>query len=194
MSDYDPVADAVQKAKDIVETVGLSEPLASIAFERALGAFLGPDIDPQKESGNGGGEEDGSFKELSATASQIAKGLSVQPQTLAEILHIDDEGQPQIDIPPGRLPKKTSDGARRVAVLTVAAQDFGLGEKWTSYETIRSACEANNVYDSKNFSKHMGKGVSDWLRSKGSGADREYQLRPNAIATAAEWVTEFSGG
>jgi hypothetical protein len=163
------VAEVLKKAWSAVEDAGLPEHVQPTAFRAAV-RLLAPDgivgaaaprssavrrdTGDSPASGDSSGEEQIAVSENEIYA-RVVEHTGTDRQKLEQILHLDDEGV-RVSLPGLRLGRNNADRTRAVAQILTIARGFGLEENETSLELIRRECVRLKVYDSANFSSHIG--------------------------------------
>jgi hypothetical protein len=106
---------------------------------------------------------------------RVVEHTGADRERLEQVLHLDD-GTVRVSLPGLRLGRNNAERTRAVAQILTIARGFGQEETETSLEVIRSECARLKVYDSANFSSHIGK-LAGYVVS-GSGQMR--RLRPTS--------------
>jgi len=186
------VSEVLRQAWSDVEKAGLPEAVQPIAFREAV-RLLAPETpaaspkrfgverkDTGSRSGNGAtGSGDGRV-DISEEQiyDRVVEHTGVDRGRLEEVVHLDDDG-PRVSLPGFRLGNNNAERTRAVAQILTIARGFGMEENETPLEVIRTECIRLKVYDSANFSSHIGK-LSGYVVS-GSGQHRRLRAKSTGI-------------
>lgn len=147
----------VQTAYDAVKELDATDDYKLSGYQIVLKSLL-LDVTPSPASGY---QSKNSNKQNATSAENedwqvtIASKIGITPEQVGEIYHYTDEGVIELIIENKDLPKTNSKSTQHiVALLTAGRQALG-GERTTTLDVVRSACEKYRVYDSNNFMKYV---------------------------------------
>lgn len=149
--------EALEAALEDVEEARVPEHLQEVAFAKAFDLHAGLTT-PREPSpfhpvvDAGAGPNDAS--ERSDAISKIASRLGVDGGTVSEVYAVIED-ELQLIIPAGKLAGRSATGAKEIALLLAGGRQAAGVEEWTSWDTIREACQEFKRYDSPNFAKTM---------------------------------------
>lgn len=188
------VAEVLKKAWSAVEDAGLPEHVQPTGLREAV-RLLAPEGSVgtrpprsavvSRDSGDSGstsvsaGDERISVGE-NEIYDRVVEHTGADREKLERVLHLDDEGV-RVSLPGLRLGRNNAERTRAVAQILTIARGFGLEENETSLEIIRGECTRLKVYDSANFSAHVGK-LPGYVVS-GSGQNRRLRAKSPGIQT-----------
>lgn len=199
------VSEILRKAWADVEEAGLPEAVQPIAFREAVRLIAPGSPAAASPTRSGAGRtERGDQSGNGATAGadgrvdvgeeqiydRVVEHTGVDRAKLEEVVHLDDDG-PRVSLPGLRLGRNNADRTRAVAQIITIARGFGMEENETALELIRSECIRLKVYDSANFSTHIGK-LSGYVVS-GSGQNRRLRAKSNGIQAFPALVDALVG-
>jgi hypothetical protein len=186
------VAEVLKKAWSAVEDAGLPEHVQPTGFREAVrllapgdsvgarpsrSAVVSRDTGDSGSTSGSSGDEQISVSE-NVIYERVVEHTGADREKLEQVLHLDDEGV-HVSLPGLRLGRTNAERTRAVAQILTIARGFGLGENETSLEVIRSECTRLKVYDSANFSAHVGK-LAGYVMS-GSGQNRRLRAKSPGI-------------
>jgi hypothetical protein len=185
------VSEILKKAWDAVDGAGLPEAVRPIAFQEAV-RLLAPDAPaaaPPMATGRDdtgsaslGGPANGAERRSDVPEEEIydrvVEHTGVDRAKVEQVVHLDDDGL-RVSLPGLRLGRNNAERTRAVAQILTIARGFGLGENETPLEVIRGECNRLKVYDSANFSAHVGK-LNGYVVS-GSGLNRRLRAKSPGI-------------
>ncbi len=187
------VSPVLRDAWAAVERAELPERIHAVAFREAvrlMASERGSDDAPRSGSATAdaptGGRRSGQASNGDGVASvsedtiyeRAAEHTGVERAKLEQIVHLDDDGL-RVSLPGLRLGKNNAERTRTVAQILTIVRGFGLEESETPLEVIRAECSRLKVYDSPNFSSHIGK-LSGYVVS-GSGQNRRLRAKAPGI-------------
>jgi hypothetical protein len=143
-----------------VQPTGFHEAVRLLAPEGAGGAAVPRSAVSRRDTGDSPASGSSSADEQVAVSedeiyARVVEHTGADRQRLEQVLHLDDEGV-RVSLPGLRLGRNNADRTRVVAQILTIARGFGLEENETSLELIRRECARLKVYDSANFSAHIG--------------------------------------
>lgn len=121
---------------------------------------------------------------------RVVQQTDVDRDKLERVVHMEDDG-PKVSIPGLKLGKTNAERARAVAQILTITRGFGMGERETSLEVIRTECDRLRVYDRANFSTHMKALNGSGYVISGSGQNRRLRAKGPAIATFPTFVDDL---
>jgi hypothetical protein len=199
------ITEALKKAWSAVEDSGLPEHVQPTAFRAALRLLVPNDsaIAPAPRSvgvlrnaseGGGPNGDSGGDGQVSVGEDEIydrvVEHTGADREKLEQVLHLDDGGV-RVSLPGLRLGRNNAERTRTVAQILTIARGFGLEENETSLEIIRSECMRLKVYDSANFSSHIGK-LAGYVVS-GAGQNRRLRAKSPGIQAFPALVDALVG-
>lgn len=186
------VAEVLKKAWLAVDEAGLPDHVQPIGFREAV-RLLAPDVAAdtrvsrsstlrrdkvdQSTAGRTHDDEDLSISE-EQIYDRVVEHTGVDRELLEQVLHLDD-GAVRVSLPGLRLGRNNAERTRAVAQILTIARGFGLEEAETSLEIIRRECTRLKVYDSANFSSHIG--TLDGYVVSGTGQNRRLRAKSPGI-------------
>jgi hypothetical protein len=200
------VSDVLKKAWSAVEAAALPEEVQPIGFREAVrllapnGSIAAPA--PPKaatrvgtgDAGSASGSANGDDQQVSVSEDEIydrvVEHTGADRGRLEQVLHLDD-GSVRVSLPGLRLGSNNAERTRAVAQILTIARGFGMEETETSLEVIRSECARLKVYDSANFSSHIGK-LTGYVVS-GSGQNRRLRAKSPGIQAFTALVDALVG-
>lgn len=200
------VSPVLKDAWAAVERADLPERIHAVAFREAVRLMApGRGSDGARQSGSAtagaptGGGRSGQASNGDGGASvsedtiyeRAAEHTGVERAKLEQIVHLDDDGL-RVSVPGLRLGNNNAERTRTVAQILTIVRGFGLEESETPLEVIRAECSRLKVYDSPNFSSHIGK-LSGYVVS-GSGQNRRLRAKAPGIQNFPALVDSVLGG
>lgn len=196
------VSELLKRAWSAVEEAGVPEQVQPVAFREAVrllasgpsrdGTKTAPDISGGRRTAHP--EPTSSSGEISVSEQTIYDRVSehtgVDRAQLEQVVHLDDDGL-RVSLPGLKLGSNNAERTRAVAQILSIARGFGLEEAETPLEIIRAECNRLKVYDSANFSSHVGK-LPGYVVS-GSGQNRRLRAKSQGIQNFPALVESLLG-
>ncbi len=198
------VAEVLKRAWSAVDEAELPEHVQPIGFREAV-RLLAPDAPADvrdsrssalrkdkvdHSTGGQNGDEDVAVSE-SEIYDRVVEHTGVDRERLEQVLHLDD-GAVRVSLPGLRLGRNNAERTRAVAQILTIARGFGLEETETSLEIVRRECTRLKVYDSANFSAHIG--TLDGYVVSGTGQNRRLRAKSPGIQAFPVLVDALVGG
>jgi hypothetical protein len=186
------LVDLLRKAADAVDQADVPQDLRGIAYSRALDR-LGVDAPPEL---NGSTASNGAAGPLNGASvceevERIARKLGVDPDRVARVVDVDDDGV-HLTVPRSALPPVKLEAMQQIARLVSAArQAAGLDGEYTPLATIRDACDNRGVLD-RNFSSAMQRLDGDGMRFRGPSRSREVKVNAAGYEAAGAIVRRLT--
>jgi hypothetical protein len=199
------VAEVLKEAWSAVEDAGLPEHVQPAGFREAVrllepGGVAGAaaprftglrgDVGDSPADGESSGEEQLAVSENEIYA-RVVEHTGADRERLEQVLHLDD-GSVRVSLPGLRLGRNNAERTRAVAQILTIARGFGLEETETSLELIRRECVRLKVYDSANFSSHLGT-LAGYIVS-GAGQNRRLRAKSPGIQAFPALVDSLVSG
>lgn len=170
----------------VLEESGVPEELRPTAFERVWleirsGTAAGPNGQP---SASKEGSPDDPFAAL-------ATKVGVEPEQLADLYGIDDDGLPTVRVPANQLPSSKTAATVELALLVCAGRQAS-GEQETTTKVIRELCDHYGKFDSGNFASTLT-GADRYWQMTGKGQSRSLRLRMPGWEAATQSVGRLAG-
>jgi len=191
----DDVKDILSGAVKAVTDAKVPDDLKSVAFEKAVDLLAGP-VAPAAPSAAASAAAPAA---AATSAAMAAAGSAIDrlaarlrlPGEVIEAVYTENGDELEITVPPDRLAKSKSAGAREIALLVAAARQSGSDEA-TTMDQIRRVVEDYDRYDQPNFAAALAPMKGTFLVSGPSRA-RTFKLTKPGWTAAAALVGRLGG-
>jgi hypothetical protein len=122
----------------------------------------------------------------------LSARLGVPYEDIIEVFNFSDSG-PELVVGSGKLPGATAAATKEIAILVAAARQGIALEEWTSFSSIREACQIYNRLDTNNFAGTMKEVEGYFSVRSPSPRKREVKLNRPGWERASELVARLVG-
>lgn len=191
--------EVLTKALAAVEEAQIPDDLRELAFGKAVDLYAGT-ASPQ----TGGGQqhqappppppsERDRHSDLPERLTKVAEFYGLPADEVEDYFAEGEDGELRFTHDPESLGSTTVETVRSLSLLLGCARRMGgYDDNGTSVQVFRQECQRLGIYDTSNFSGHVG-GMTKWFNVNGTGTGRTFVLKPTGRKDAKKLMSELAG-